>query len=93
MPLLLPQILTRARRRRGAEGMEAEPEALGVIARHATGALRDGLSLLEQVASGGMNVLNFFAEIHRIQDVFLQNAANLLPIFGIGLCGCVGVPH
>jgi len=36
-----------------AEGMEAEPEALGVIARHATGALRDGLSLLEQVASGG----------------------------------------
>ena len=33
--------------------MEAEPEALGVIARHATGALRDGLSLLEQVAAGG----------------------------------------
>ena len=37
----------------GAEGMEAEQEALGLIARHATGALRDGLSLLEQVASGG----------------------------------------
>jgi DNA polymerase-3 subunit gamma/tau len=36
-----------------AEGMEAEPEALVLIARHATGALRDGLSLLEQVASGG----------------------------------------
>jgi DNA polymerase-3 subunit gamma/tau len=36
-----------------AEGMEAEQEALSLIARHATGALRDGLSLLEQVASGG----------------------------------------
>ncbi|MBN1811130.1 MAG: hypothetical protein JXA14_04770 [Anaerolineae bacterium] len=33
--------------------MEAEPEALVPIARHATGALRDGLSLLEQVAAGG----------------------------------------
>jgi DNA polymerase-3 subunit gamma/tau len=33
--------------------IEAEPEALALIARHATGALRDGLSLLEQVAAGG----------------------------------------
>jgi DNA polymerase-3 subunit gamma/tau len=36
-----------------AEGMEVEPEALALIARHATGALRDALSLLEQVATGG----------------------------------------
>ncbi len=36
-----------------AEGMEVEPEALVLIARHATGALRDALSLLEQVATGG----------------------------------------
>jgi DNA polymerase III subunit gamma/tau len=36
-----------------AEGMEVEPEALALIARHADGALRDALSLLEQVATGG----------------------------------------
>ena len=36
-----------------AEGIEIEPEALALIARHADGALRDALSLLEQVATGG----------------------------------------
>jgi DNA polymerase-3 subunit gamma/tau len=36
------------------EGMEVEPEALALIARHADGALRDALSLLEQVATGGL---------------------------------------
>jgi DNA polymerase-3 subunit gamma/tau len=36
-----------------AEGMEVDPEALALIARHADGALRDALSLLEQVATGG----------------------------------------
>jgi len=35
------------------EGMEVELEALALIARHADGALRDALSLLEQVAIGG----------------------------------------
>jgi DNA polymerase-3 subunit gamma/tau len=33
-----------------AEGIEVEPEALILVARHARGALRDALSLLEQVA-------------------------------------------
>jgi DNA polymerase-3 subunit gamma/tau len=35
------------------ENIEAEDEALVVIARHAQGAMRDALSLLEQVSSGG----------------------------------------
>lgn len=38
------------------EGIEAEPEALALIARHADGALRDALSLLEQV-SGAANMV------------------------------------
>ena len=37
-----------------AEGIEADLEALGLIARHAKGALRDALSLLEQVAINGV---------------------------------------
>ena len=37
----------------GAEEIDVELEALALIARHATGALRDALSLLEQVATGG----------------------------------------
>jgi DNA polymerase-3 subunit gamma/tau len=36
-----------------AEEIDVEPEALALIARHAAGALRDALSLLEQVATGG----------------------------------------
>ncbi len=36
-----------------AEGIEAESEALEVIARAATGSLRDAISLLDQIASAG----------------------------------------
>ncbi|HUF36957.1 MAG TPA: DNA polymerase III subunit gamma/tau [Anaerolineales bacterium] len=36
-----------------AEGIEIEPEALQLIARQATGAMRDAISLLDQLASGG----------------------------------------
>ena len=41
-----------------AEGVEAEPEALAMIARAAEGSVRDGLSLLDQaIAFGGRKVL------------------------------------
>ena len=36
-----------------AEGVEAEPEALDLIARTATGSMRDAISLLDQMAAGG----------------------------------------
>ncbi len=36
-----------------AEGIEADPEALDLIARAATGSLRDALSLLDQMAADG----------------------------------------
>jgi DNA polymerase-3 subunit gamma/tau len=35
------------------EGIEAEPAALSLIARHADGSVRDGLSALDQLASAG----------------------------------------
>ncbi|MBN1873840.1 MAG: DNA polymerase III subunit gamma/tau [Anaerolineae bacterium] len=37
----------------GAEGIEAEPEALDLIARAATGCMRDAISLFDQMAAGG----------------------------------------
>jgi DNA polymerase-3 subunit gamma/tau len=36
-----------------AEGIEAEPEALDLIARAATGSMRDAISLFDQMATGG----------------------------------------
>ena len=39
-----------------AEGIEAEPAALTVVARQATGAMRDAISLLDQLASTGSAV-------------------------------------
>ena len=39
-----------------AEGLAAEPEALALIARAATGSLRDAVSLLDQLASTGEKV-------------------------------------
>jgi len=39
-----------------AENLEAEPEALTLIARQATGSLRDAISLLDQLASTGQDI-------------------------------------
>jgi len=39
-----------------AEGIQAEPEALTLIARQATGSLRDAISLLDQMASTGQKI-------------------------------------
>lgn len=45
------QITARLRRLCDAEGIEADEQALRLIARHATGSLRDAVSLLDQLAS------------------------------------------
>lgn len=39
-----------------AEGIQAEPEALTLIARQATGSFRDAISLLDQMASTGQKI-------------------------------------
>jgi DNA polymerase-3 subunit gamma/tau len=48
----------------GAEGLDVEPAALGMIARAATGSIRDAISLLDQLASTGETVT-----LARAQDV------------------------
>lgn len=49
LDLLIAQLETIAQ----AEGIAAEPEALALIARTATGSVRDAISLLDQMAAGG----------------------------------------
>lgn len=46
-------LVTRLRDITVAEGIDAEPEALALIARTATGSVRDAISLLDQMAAGG----------------------------------------
>ena len=47
----IEQIVGRLRQLCDAEGIEADDQALRLIARHATGSLRDAVSLLDQLAS------------------------------------------
>jgi DNA polymerase-3 subunit gamma/tau len=47
----IEQIVRRLRQLCEAEGIEADDQALRLIARHATGSLRDAVSLLDQLAS------------------------------------------
>jgi len=47
----IEQMMNRLRQLCEAEGIEADDQALRLIARHATGSLRDAVSLLDQLAS------------------------------------------
>lgn len=51
--LTVAEIVARLQELVNAEGLTAEPEALTLIARQATGAMRDAVSLLDQLAAGG----------------------------------------
>lgn len=57
-----------------AEGLQVEDEALAAVARQATGAMRDAISLLDQLASSGEKIT-----LRMAQDV-LGTAANLAVI-------------
>src|SRR5512143_692576 len=54
--LTVSEIVARLQELVAAEGLTAEPEALTLIARQATGAMRDAVSLLDQLAAGGEEV-------------------------------------
>ena len=54
--LTVSEIVARLQELVEAEGLTAEPEALTLIARQATGALRDAVSLLDQLAAGGSGI-------------------------------------
>jgi DNA polymerase III subunit gamma/tau len=51
--LTVAEIVARLQELVNAEGLAAEPEALTLVARQATGSMRDAVSLLDQLAAGG----------------------------------------
>lgn len=75
------------------EGIEAEPAALNVIARKADGAMRDALSIFDQVAASSLNKITYQSTIenlnvldsavyNRLLDAFLAgNVADALLIY------------
>lgn len=76
-----------------SEGIEAEPAALNVIARKADGAMRDALSIFDQVAASSLNRVTYQATIeslnvldsayyNRLLEAFLAgNVADALLIY------------
>ena len=54
--LTVAEIVARLQELVAGEGLTAEPEALTLIARQATGAMRDAVSLLDQLAAGGEDI-------------------------------------
>ncbi len=54
--LTVTEITARLQELVDGEGLIAEPEALTLIARQATGAMRDAVSLLDQMAAGGEEI-------------------------------------
>lgn len=48
------------------EGITAEPQALGVIARHADGAMRDALSIFDQVAASSRGNITYVSTIDNL---------------------------
>ncbi|HEY4690733.1 MAG TPA: DNA polymerase III subunit gamma/tau [Anaerolineae bacterium] len=51
--LTLDEIVSHLQQLVDAEGLRADPAALALIARQATGSMRDAISLLDQLAAGG----------------------------------------
>jgi DNA polymerase-3 subunit gamma/tau len=68
------------------EGLEAEPEALATIARHADGSARDALSVLDQLASLGGRIET--GHVERLLGERTQDA--LADIFDAIAAGAVG---
>jgi DNA polymerase-3 subunit gamma/tau len=54
--LALNEIVARLQQLVDAEGLTAEASALTLIARQATGSMRDAVSLLDQLAAGGVDI-------------------------------------
>ncbi len=50
----------------GKEGITAEPQALGVIARYADGAMRDALSIFDQVAASSRGNITYASTIENL---------------------------
>lgn len=65
-----------------SEGMTAEKSALGVIARHADGAMRDALSIFDQVAASSRGNITYQATIDNLNILDESYFDRLMDAFG-----------
>ena len=65
----------------GQEGITAEPAALGVIARHADGAMRDALSIFDQVAASSRGNITYRSAIENLNVLDSAYFGRLLTCF------------
>ena len=91
--ITVPDIVEHLQKVAGNEGIEAENAALNVIARQADGAMRDALSIFDQVAASSRGKITYQSTIEnlnvldtgyydRLLDAFLDcNPTNALLIF------------
>ena len=63
------------------EGIEADTAALGVIARKADGAMRDALSIFDQVAASGMGHITYQATIDNLNVLDYEYYFRLIDAF------------
>lgn len=66
------------------EGIEAEPSALHVIARQADGAMRDALSIFDQVAAGQQGHITYAGTLENLNVLDASYYARLLEAFKAG---------
>lgn len=67
-----------------SEGIEAQPEALNVIARKADGAMRDALSIFDQVAASTMGHMTYEATIANLNVLDYEFYFKLVEAFRTG---------
>ncbi len=64
--ITIPDMVEHLRYVADSEGITAEPSALGVIARKADGAMRDALTIFDQVAASSMNNITYQSAIDNL---------------------------
>lgn len=66
------------------EGIAAEPAALNVIAQKADGAMRDALSIFDQVAASSMNNITYQSAIDNLNVLDYEYYFRLVDLFVVG---------
>jgi DNA polymerase-3 subunit gamma/tau len=77
----IPDMIAHLQRVAAAEGITAEPSALHVIARQADGAMRDALSIFDQVAASSRGNITYQSTIENLNVLDTSYYSRLLDAF------------
>ena len=77
-----------------SEGITAEPAALGVIARHADGAMRDALSIFDQVAASSRGNITYASTVENLNVLDNSYFERLVDAFkAVDVAGALSIYH